>query len=189
MDAIGRSMVEKSVLSSTSKTSGPGHKVDDPWTMVKKRSVRPHLNYNLGPASDSVHEVDGRVKSPEAVHHYKSVHSSTSKWRSRSSVRIHPWDEWTGGESADGRLRQWRPIYPLWRYYWGSESRIRTLHANRIQNQYLIKTVCLRSLRLSGCYRIFFILLIILRLNLFNRYSDCQIVQNPSEEIKSSRIW
>ena len=80
MDAIGRSMVEKSVRSSTSKTSEPGHEVDYPWTMVKKnRSVRPHLNYNLGPASDSVHEEDGRVTSPEAVHHYKSVHSSTSK--------------------------------------------------------------------------------------------------------------
>ena len=57
------------------------------------------------------------------VHDQKFVRSSTLKWKSWPSVRIRPWggrsepkfssvvhmDGWTGGRSADGCLRPWRP--------------------------------------------------------------------------------
>ena len=56
--------------------------------MVKYPSARPPRNDNLGPASESVHEMDGL---------------SPKSW---SVVHM---DRWTDGRSADGRLRPKRP--------------------------------------------------------------------------------
>ena len=53
--------------------------------MIKNLSARPPLNYYLGLASQFVHEMDGL------------------------SPNFGPLSTWTGGRSADGRLRPWRP--------------------------------------------------------------------------------
>ena len=56
--------------------------------MVKKRSIRPPSNDNLGPTSEFVHEMVGL---------------------SPNFGPLSTFDGWTGRRSGDGRLRPWRP--------------------------------------------------------------------------------
>ena len=114
---------QKSVHSSTSKLITWSVVWIRPWggrSMVKNSSTRPPQNYNLGPASKSVHEVDGPCSKIRPLVHLKiiiSVRCPTLSMRwtvwAKISVRCPHgrMDGWTVRGRLSASEEAWSRLY------------------------------------------------------------------------------